>query len=315
MTNLSITESRPTTVLASLHAAAGAERDYLFASRPAQPDDLVLIAWLGDEPTGYLAATDEGRAGLLVWEHLVVPAHRGQGIGERLLQEAARRVRLDQTLIVDPLAELDRHATAAYYQRLGFRRQPPAPELSATAGTVLRVLRRRLGIRPETETPLRVVLHGKATGVVVVDPAATVGQAITLMVGNDIGAVVVSSDGHRVEGLLSERDVLIALQQRGTGILGRQVATVCCSHVLTATLTDSVADLMGAMTIRRARHVPVTAAGRLVGIVSVGDLVLHRLLEIDGSDDLVDRPLKQADGASEPEADSWKTIVRPAASR
>lgn len=286
MTNLSITESRPTTLLASLHSAAGAERDYLFASRPAQCDDLILVAWLGAEPVGYLAATDEGRAGLLIWEHLVVPAHRGQGIGERLLEEAARRVRLDRTLIVDPLDELDHDSTAAYYERFGFRREPPAPELLASAGTVLRVLRRRLGVRPETETPLSLVLNGKAAGVVVVGPTATVGDAITLMVDNNIGAVVVSSDGRRVEGMLSERDVLVALQQLGSEVLGQLVAMVCNADVLTATVTDSVAELMGAMTVRRARHVPVTAAGRLVGIVSVGDLVLHRLLEIDGSDDL-----------------------------
>lgn len=286
MTNLSITESRPTTLLASLHSAAGAEREYLFASRQAQCDDLILIAWLGAEPVGYLAATDEGRAGLLIWEHLVVPTHRGQGIGERLLQEAARRVRLDRALIVDPLGELDRHSTATYYERLGFRREPPAPELVASAGAVLRVLRRRLGVRPETETPLSVVLNGKAAGVVTVDPTATVGHAITLMVDSNIGAVVVSSDGRRVEGMLAERDVLVALEQSGADALDRPVAVACSCDVLTATPNDSVADLMGAMTVRRARHVPVTAAGRLVGVVSVGDLVLHRLLEIDGADDL-----------------------------
>jgi len=151
---------------------------------------------------------------------------------------------------------------------------------------VLRVLRRRLGIRPEAETPLGVVLSGKAAGVVVVDPTAPVTAAITLMVGHGIGAVVVSSDGRRVEGILSERDVLVALERSGPEILGQTTASVCSSDVLTATLTDSVAEVMGAMTVRRARHVPVTDAGRLVGIVSVGDLVLHRLLEIDGSDDL-----------------------------
>lgn len=286
MTSLSITESRPTATLASLHSAAQAEREYLFASRPAQPDDLILVAWFGAEPVGYLAATDEGPAGLLIWEHVVVPAHRGQGVGERLLEEAARRVRLDRLLVIDPLDELDRNSTAAYYRRLGFRRRSSAPELAAPAGTVLRVLRRRLGIRPEAETPLGVVLSGKAAGVVVVDPTATVSTAITLMVDYGIGAVVVSSDGRRVEGILSERDVLVALERSGPEILSQTTASVCSSDVLTVTLTDSVAEVMGAMTVRRARHVPVTHAGRLVGIVSVGDLVLHRLLEIDGSDDL-----------------------------
>lgn len=283
MTSLSITESRPTSVLASLHAAAGAERDYLFASRTAQPDDLILVAWFGGEPVGYLAASDEGPAGLLIWEHLVVPAHRGQGVGERLLQEAARRVRLDRVLVVDPLDELDRHSTSTYYRRLGFRWDPPASHLSAPAGTVLRVLRRRLGIRPEAETPLSVILDGKSTGVVMVDPTATVGTAITLMVDNGVGAVVVSSDGRRVEGMLSERDVLVALERSGSEIIDHLVTEVCTSDVLTATVVDSVAEAMAAMTVRRARHVPVTDAGRLVGIVSVGDLVLHRLLEIDES--------------------------------
>lgn len=286
MTSLSITESRPTSTLASLHAAARAEREYLFTSRPAQPDDLILVAWFGAEPVGYLAASDEGPAGLLIWEHVVVPAHRSQGVGERLLEEAARRVRLDRMLVIDPLDELDRNSTAAYYRRLGFRRQPPALELAAPAGTVLRVLRRRLGIRPEAETPLSVVLGGKAAGVVVVDPTASVAAAISLMVDHGIGALVVSSDGRRVEGILSERDLLVALVRSGPDILDHQTASVCSSDVLTATLTDPVAEVMEAMTVRRARHVPVTDAGRLVGIVSVGDLVLHRLLELDGSDDL-----------------------------
>jgi CBS domain-containing protein/ribosomal protein S18 acetylase RimI-like enzyme len=290
MDSISITESRPSPILATLHASAGAERDYLFATRSAQPDDLILVAWKGTEAVAYIAASDEGACGLLIWEHLVLPHHRNQGIGERLLHEAARRIRPGVTMVIDPMAELDPTRTTHYYRRLGFRRQSPGTELWATGADVLRAARRR-GQRSEYETPIRTIVDGKAPGVVTVDPSATVSHAISLMNHRRIGALVVSSDGRRVEGILSERDVLVGLDEMGAGFLHRPVSSVCTTDVVTSTLTDSVAAVMDLMTNRRIRHMPITAQGDLVGIVSVGDFVLHRLYSLDLADPATIDPL------------------------
>lgn len=117
---MTITESRPTEVLAALHDSAEAEREYLFAAREAEPDDLILVAWKGQDAVGYIATSDERDVGLLVWEHVVVPAHRGEGIGQRLLVEAARRTAPGAIVVIDPMAELDEDRIADYYRRLGF---------------------------------------------------------------------------------------------------------------------------------------------------------------------------------------------------
>ena len=101
MPGITITESRPNEVLAALHASAEAEREYLFAAREAQPDDLILVAWLDEQAVGYIATSDEQGEGLLVWEHVVVPDHRGEGIGQRLLVEAARRTQPGTVVVID----------------------------------------------------------------------------------------------------------------------------------------------------------------------------------------------------------------------
>ena len=284
MDSITITESRPSAVLAALHASAEAEREYLFAGRDAQPDDLILVAWKGPHAVGYIATSDEGNGGLLIWEHVVVPEHRNQGIGEQLLLEAARRTRPSAVIVVDPMAELDLERSAEYYRRLGFVRQSPKAGMWATAAAVMRAARRRQGARPESETPIRVILDGKAPGVVTVAPEARVRHAISVMNNHRIGALVVSSDGSRVEGILSERDVLVGFDRLGADFLDCPIGSVCTTDVVTSTTQDSVATVMNMMTNRRIRHMPVTSSGRLVGIVSVGDFVLHRLFAIDADD-------------------------------
>jgi CBS domain-containing protein/GNAT superfamily N-acetyltransferase len=280
MEGITITESRPSDVLAALHESAEAEREYLFAAREAQPDDLILVAWKGTDAVAYIATSDERDQGLLVWEHVVVPAHRREGIGQRLLVEAARRTLPGSIIVIDPMAELDGDRIADYYSRLGFTR-PADGGLWATATDVIRAARRRQGAQGETATPISVILQGKAPGVVTVDPQAAVRDAVATMNQHQIGAVVVSSDGSRVEGILSERDVLTGLDRLGGDLLERPVAGVCTTDVVTATVSDSVAGVMELMTNRRIRHLPVTSTGRLTGIVSIGDLVLHRLYSIE----------------------------------
>ncbi|GIL02636.1 MAG: signal transduction protein [Alphaproteobacteria bacterium] len=94
-----------------------------------------------------------------------------------------------------------------------------------------------------------------------------------------IGAFVVSSDGATVEGIISERDLVYGLAEHGGEMLNRKVAELMTRSVLTCTRESSIADLMKLMTVKRVRHVPVVENGQLVGIVSIGDVVKHRLEE------------------------------------
>lgn len=282
MDDITITESRPNDVLAALHESAEAEREYLFAAREALPDDLILVAWKGSDAVGYIATSDERDRGLLIWEHVVVPAHRAQGIGERLLVEAARRTLPGAIIVVDPMAELDMDRIVDYYSRLGFT-HPADDGLWATATDVMRASRiRQSSAQHESSTPISVILDGKAPGVVTVDPQSLVSDAVNVMNEHQIGALVVSSDGSRVEGILSERDILMGLGSFGGELLNQSVNAMCTTDVVTSTVQDSVADVMDLMTNRRIRHMPITSTGRLAGIVSIGDLVLHRLYAIEG---------------------------------
>ncbi len=278
-----VTESRPGDVLASLHESADPEREYLFAARDADPGDLVLVAWHEDAAVGYIATSDNGDDGLAIWEHLVVPAHRALGLGERLLLEAVRRTVPGSVVEIDPLGELDRQRVFDYYRRFGFTQDTTGDRIWATAAGVMRALDARIP-GAEGRTSVQSLLERKAPGVVTIEPSVTVRSAVSTLNEHHIGAVVVSSDGSRVEGILSERDILRGLDGHQEGFLDLPVDEVTTTDVLTCTIDDSIASAMDAMTRLRVRHLPVTEAGRLVGIISVGDLVSYRL-EAVGSHD------------------------------
>jgi CBS domain-containing protein/GNAT superfamily N-acetyltransferase len=276
-----ITESRPSEILAALHQSAEAEREYLFAARDAEPGDLILVAWIGSEAVGYIAASDERENGLLIWEHVVVPAHRNRGLGERLLVEAVRRAVPGAVVQIDPLSELDLERVVDYYRRLGFNRDSAQGGIWATAIDVIRACRRRRSPESEAQTPVRAIVESKLPGVVTIDPSATIREAVSVLNEHRIGAVVASSDGSRVEGILSERDLLVGIDTEGARFLDRRVGEVITTDVVTCTSGDSIATVMDLMTACRVRHIPVTDTGRLRGIVSLGDVVLHRLREVE----------------------------------
>jgi CBS domain-containing protein len=96
-----------------------------------------------------------------------------------------------------------------------------------------------------------------------------------------IGAVVVLGADHRVIGILSERDIVRALAERGATVLSEPVSQVMTRDVKTCSEDDSVEGLMGRMTDGRFRHMPVVQQGKLIGIVSIGDVVKSRVEEID----------------------------------
>ena len=129
---------------------------------------------------------------------------------------------------------------------------------------------------------VREILDVKGRRVVTIRPDATVGTAVHRLALERIGALVVSDDGRRVAGILSERDVVAAFAGEGAELLstGRRVADVMTHNVVTCTPDDSVKHVMREMTRRRFRHLPVLEGGQLVGIVSIGDVVKHRLEEM-----------------------------------
>ena len=124
------------------------------------------------------------------------------------------------------------------------------------------------------------ILQAKGADVVTIRPDATVAELVAGLNGERIGAMVVSEDGEGVDGIVSERDVVRALAALGSRAVEQRVAEIMTRSVRTCAPTDSVKWLMELMTTHRIRHVPVVADGRLVGIVSIGDVVKNRLDEM-----------------------------------
>ncbi len=125
------------------------------------------------------------------------------------------------------------------------------------------------------------ILRGKGTDVVTVAPQLTVAELVSLLAEHRIGAVVVSSDGRHVDGIVSERDVVGALAAHGAGALTRTVGDICTRVVALADPGDRLDQVMSVMTERRFRHLPVIVDGELHGIVSIGDVVKSRMSELE----------------------------------
>ena len=125
------------------------------------------------------------------------------------------------------------------------------------------------------------ILRGKGRAVATIRPDQTITAVLAALRDHNIGALVVSEDGESVDGIVSERDLVHGLADHGSELLSLNVAEVMTRLVATCDPADSVADLMAEMTNRRIRHLPVVRDGRLVGIVSIGDLVKNRLDEIE----------------------------------
>jgi len=125
------------------------------------------------------------------------------------------------------------------------------------------------------------ILRNKGDRVATILPEATIAEAVERLNRERIGALVVSADGNSVDGMLSERDIVTALNDYGEALLSRPVDEVMTRNVITCDPADTVQELMAEMTNRRFRHLPVLKNGRLCGIVSIGDLVKNRLDEIE----------------------------------
>lgn len=124
------------------------------------------------------------------------------------------------------------------------------------------------------------VIRRKGGEVVTLPLDATVQQLLEILEKHHIGAVVVSDDGVTVSGIVSERDVVRHLHSDGVGMLEETVEMIMTSDVHTCTLEDRTEDLARVMTEHRVRHLPVLDDGRLVAIVSIGDIVKGRIDEL-----------------------------------
>jgi len=137
------------------------------------------------------------------------------------------------------------------------------------------------------------VLKGKPDQrVVTISPDASVRELLSLLAEHNVGALIVSTDGTTVEGIVSERDVVRCLHA-DEAILDGVVSTIMTSTVETCTGTDLVNDLMQIMTDHRIRHVPVLTDGRLTGIISIGDVVKHRIGQLEFERDQLDHYVHQ----------------------
>jgi CBS domain-containing protein len=138
------------------------------------------------------------------------------------------------------------------------------------------------------------VLAGKAGHeVVTVSPDATVRELVGMLAEHNIGALVVSGDGSSVDGIVSERDVVRRLHDEAA-VLDSPVSSIMSTEVATCSGTDTVNELMALMTERRFRHVPVVKDDKLVGIVSIGDVVKSRMSELEFERDQLDSYVQSA---------------------
>lgn len=124
------------------------------------------------------------------------------------------------------------------------------------------------------------VLRTKGAAVATVGPRSTVRELLAEMAERNIGAMVVT-EGGLVVGIVSERDVVRRLPERGAGLLDDPVEQIMTTDVATCTPDDPVDELSAVMTRRRIRHVPVVVDGALAGIVSIGDVVKNRMDELE----------------------------------
>lgn len=124
------------------------------------------------------------------------------------------------------------------------------------------------------------ILRTKGPSVVTVAPEETVAELLTLLARHNIGAVVVTCDG-AVSGVASERDIVRALERRGTALLAEPVSRIMTAAVVTCTTDDTDDTLTVLMTENRVRHVPVLDGDELAGLVSIGDVVKSRISQLE----------------------------------
>src|ERR1700739_3709508 len=126
-----------------------------------------------------------------------------------------------------------------------------------------------------------VILAGKGRDVASIEPNAPLSAAIAMLAEKRIGALLILGAERRLIGVISERDIVRALAARGAEALGEPISRMMTRNVSTCTEKETISSIMERMTEGKFRHLPVVDQGRLVGIISIGDVVKHRVREME----------------------------------
>jgi len=128
---------------------------------------------------------------------------------------------------------------------------------------------------------VKAILDSKGTGVVTIEPSADLASAVKLLATRRIGALVLIGSDQRIAGVISERDIIRELAARGATALEQKVGLGMTRKIVTCSRAETISGVMALMTAGKFRHLPVVDEGRLIGIVSIGDVVKHRVQEIE----------------------------------
>ena len=140
---------------------------------------------------------------------------------------------------------------------------------------------------------VRSILNTKGHQIMSVEPDAKLAAAVKLLAEKKIGAVLVMNQS-RLEGILSERAIVRVLGERGAGVLEEPVSQVMTHKVVTCKETDTVAELMEMMTKGKFRHLPVLDNNKVVGLISIGDIVKRRVQEYESEQEALRDYIKTA---------------------
>ena len=136
------------------------------------------------------------------------------------------------------------------------------------------------------------ILKSKTAGMIHISPEAKVSDAVAMLSERRIGALIVSSDGLRCEGILSERDIVRELGKRGPSVLDEQLSSIMTAKVIGCASGDTTIAVLQRMTDGRFRHMPVLDGDKVVAVISLGDVVKARLEELAAEKDALEGMIK-----------------------
>src|SRR5450631_3517745 len=139
---------------------------------------------------------------------------------------------------------------------------------------------RALRLQGETTMTVRAILDSKGHHIESIESEARLSAAIRILSERRIGAVLVMQKG-TIEGILSERDIVRVLGERGASVLDEPVSATMTRKVVSCRPSDTVSGIMEMMTLGKFRHLPVVEDGKVVGLISIGDIVKWRVREYE----------------------------------
>ena len=136
---------------------------------------------------------------------------------------------------------------------------------------------------------VRAILKAKGDAVPTVSSEVNVRDVLQRLEEEDVGALVVTDDGLRIKGIISERDIVRGLRTTGDDVLDADVGELMTTDVVTCKADDKIAAVMAMMSANRIRHLPVVDGAKLAGFVSIRDIIEHRLNEVQADADAMQR--------------------------